>query len=243
MIGSIITTDPLLIAHIAQINGDPSGMGVNFEKAATHLMLADPVERTAVKSKRRRDTRNPSTSALAGRGELGVDFRWHNRNEFRALNSDQKDELSAWRNTAPGKKSMEEAKAKFKTQRDAKKQRQEGGGGNAGGEDDKAKKEVTDILHNKKLQKKFQAAVVKASQKMVAASMEAEKAEVAAADLSLEAAIKRRSEKTPVISATSVVEDDDAEAEKKFTQQQTKIKLLAVKSRINKLKKDVTFRG
>ena len=79
---------------------------------------------------------------------------------------------------------------------------------------------------------------------MVAASIEAEQAEVAAADLSLEAAIKRRrgSDPAPVISATSVVEDDEANVKKKFTQQQTKIKLLAVKSRINKLKKDVVFK-
>ena len=35
----------------------------------------------------------------------------------------------------------------------------------------------------------------------------------------------------------------DAVAEKEFTQNQTKLKLSAVKSRINKLKKDVTFRG
>ena len=94
------------------------------------------------------------------------------------------------------------------------------------------------------MQKKFQAAVVKASKKMYAASMEAEKAEFAAEDLSLEAAIKRRSDKTPVVSATLVKEDDEAAAEKQFTQQQTKIKLSAVKSRLNKLvKKDVTFRG
>ena len=74
--------------------------------------------------------------------------------------------------------------------------------------------------------------------------MEAEKAEVAAADLSLEAAIKRRSDKTPVISATLVGEDDEAAAEKKFTQQQTKVKLSAVKSRLNKLvKKDVVFKN
>ena len=46
---------------------------------------------------------------------------------------------------------------------------------------------------------------------MVAASIEAEKAEVAAADLSLEAAIKRRGgSDAPVISATSVVVDDEA---------------------------------
>ena len=74
--------------------------------------------------------------------------------------------------------------------------------------------------------------------------IEVEIAEGAAADLSLEAAIKRRgNDPAAKISATSVVEDDDAEAEKEFTQSQTKIKLSAVKSRINKLKKGVTFRG
>ena len=120
--------------------------------------------------------------------------------------------------------------------------KQEGGGGNAGGADDKGK--GVDIFSKNKLQKKFQAAVVKASKKMYTASIESEKAEVAAADISLKAAIKRRSDKTPIISATSVEEDDEAAAEKKFTQQQTKIKLSTVKSRLNKMvKKDVTFRG
>ena len=74
--------------------------------------------------------------------------------------------------------------------------------------------------------------------------MEAEKTECAAADLSLEAAIKLWGNYPAAkISATSVVEEDDAETEKEFTQSQTKIKLSAVKSRINKLKKGVTFRG
>ena len=71
--------------------------------------------------------------------------------------------------------------------------------------------------------------------------IEAEKAECAAADLSLDAAIKRRGNDAAVISASSVVGDDDAE--KKFTQKQTVIKLSTIKSRINKLKKDVTFKG
>ena len=222
MVNSITTTDPSLNAHIAQINGDLTGIRMNFEAAATHLMLTDPVERTSVKSKRRRIL-NPSISLLAGRGESGVDFRWHNQNEFKELTQDKKDELSAWRNTAAGKASMEAAKTKFKAKRDEKKQKQEGGGGNNGGLDKNDK--GADILSNKKLQKKFQVAVAKASKKIVAASIEAKKAEVAAVDLSLEAVIKRRGDKTPVISATLVKDDDEAAAEKKFTQQQTKIKL------------------
>ena len=92
------------------------------------------------------------------------------------------------------------------------------------------------------MQKKYQAAVAKAAKKLVASSIEAEKAECAAADLSLEAAIKRRGNGAAEISATSVVEEDEAEAEKKFTQKQTKIKLSAVKSRRNKLKKEVVYK-
>ena len=61
--------------------------------------------------------------------------------------------------------------------------------------------------------------------------------------MSLEAAIKRRdNDPAAKVSATSVVEDDDAEAEKEFTWKQTTIKLSAVKSRISKLKKDVVFK-
>ena len=44
LVGSIITTNPLLTAHIAGINGDPNRLGNNFESAATHLMLADPIK-------------------------------------------------------------------------------------------------------------------------------------------------------------------------------------------------------
>ena len=243
LIGSIDTIDLLLIAHIAQINGDPLGMEMNFEAAATHLMLADPVERHAVKSKRKRNG-NPSISALAGREESGVDFRWHNRNEFKALTSDQKDELSAWRNTPPGQKSMKEAKEKFKAQVAAKKAKKEEVGGNASSKDDKA----TEKKANKKLQKKFQVSVVKAAKKMVAESMEAEKAEVAAADQSLDAAIKRRAGGPAVISAASVEEDvgalENAEKikEKQFEAQQTIIKLSSVKARLNKMSKKVAFK-
>ena len=52
---------------------------ISFEGTATHLMLADPIEKH-VKSKR---TGGASiSSALAGRGSTGVDLRWYNRDEF-----------------------------------------------------------------------------------------------------------------------------------------------------------------
>ena len=58
----------------------------------------------------------------------------------------------------------------------------------------------------------------------------------------LEAIIKRQgNDPAAKISAALVVEDNDAKAEKEFTWKQTTIKLSVVKSRINKLKKDVSF--
>ena len=45
IINSINTTDSLLQAHVYSINEDPTGRGSSFENTATHLMLADPVER------------------------------------------------------------------------------------------------------------------------------------------------------------------------------------------------------
>ena len=120
----------------------------------------------------------------------------------------------------------------------AKKAKKEGE--SASSNDDKA----TEKKDNKKLQKKFQVSVAKAAKKMVAASMEIEKAEIAAADQQLDAAIKRRAGTTAVISATSVDEgvDDEAAAEKKFNQEQTKIKLSSVKSRLTKMSKKVTLK-
>ena len=115
MVGSIITANFLLTAYIAQINCDPLGLGMNFEGAATHLILADPIEKSKVKHKQ---SSNPSiSSALAGRSETGVDLRWYNRGEFKLLDQHQKVELFAWRTSAEGKVVIEAAKAKLKVKR------------------------------------------------------------------------------------------------------------------------------
>ena len=73
IMNSIQSTDPLLNAHIATISRDPSGFGADFEKTATHLMLADPVTKTHAKQ----NTKGPSisTTSLAGGGlSTGVDL-------------------------------------------------------------------------------------------------------------------------------------------------------------------------
>ena len=125
LVGSIITTNLLLMAHIAGINGDPIGLGNNFEAAATHLMLADPVTKQKVKGKR---PGNPSiSSALAGRGKIGVDLCWYNRDKFKLLDQAQKDELISWRSSAEGKAVIEANKTKLKAAPNAKKQKLEVG--------------------------------------------------------------------------------------------------------------------
>ena len=52
IINSIDTTGSLLQTHVLSINVDLSGLGSTFEDTATHLMLADPVERNQSKQRR-----------------------------------------------------------------------------------------------------------------------------------------------------------------------------------------------
>ena len=93
--------------------------------------------------------------------------------------------------------------------------------------------------------------------KVAAAAVAAEKAEIAAADATLEGAINHRNEKNSVtISATNVTAlvpvDEEAVAEQEHAKEQTALKrssvkmlsaitLSLVKSRINKLKRDVSL--
>ena len=114
LLGSIETTDSLLQAHIAQINGDPNGKGSNFEETATHLMLADPVEKERT-SKNTGKKGAHISAALAGRGpSTNVDLRWYPNDEYQKLSTDQKTELLKWRKTPAG----ESAALKAREERD-----------------------------------------------------------------------------------------------------------------------------
>ena len=101
--------------------------------------------------------------------------------------------MISWQSSAEGKAVILANKTKLKAERNAKKQKTGGGGGNksGGGGDDVAADKAKADKAAKKLQKNYQAAVAKAAKQLVASSMEAERAECAAAVLSLEAAIKR----------------------------------------------------
>ena len=92
LIDLIVTADSLLIAKISMVNCDPNGLGSSFEKTAAHLMLADPIEKK-LKSYKKTPGGASISSALVGRGNIDVNFRWYDRDEFKLLSQDQKDEL------------------------------------------------------------------------------------------------------------------------------------------------------
>ena len=70
-----------MIAHLSIVNADPTGLGNSFEDTATHLVLADPMEK---KVKNHKTPGGASISSiLAGIGNTGVDFCWYNRDEFK----------------------------------------------------------------------------------------------------------------------------------------------------------------
>ena len=101
------------------------------------------------------------------------------------MDQSQKADLISQQTSAEGKAVIEANKTKLKAERNAKKQKRGTGGGNASGRGDNtaAEKSKADKA-TKKVQKNYQAAVANAAKQLVASSIEAERAECAAADLS-----------------------------------------------------------
>ena len=74
----------------------------DFKGAANILIEIDPYRRLT-----RTNTRDVNVSAIyfsAGRGNTGVDLRFHPDHKFLELPQDQKDELTNWLTTNYGKK-------------------------------------------------------------------------------------------------------------------------------------------
>ena len=46
----------------------------------------------------------------AGQGSSGADLRWHHPKDFKALSSDQKDDLTTWQKTNEGKKILNKSR-------------------------------------------------------------------------------------------------------------------------------------
>jgi hypothetical protein len=107
LLESIKCKDVNVLTRIAGINSDESigGKKSNFESAVAYLTPSCPV---ASKKKRGHDDIStdasiPSIQIKDGKGNTGVDLRYHKHKEFHTLSQPQKDELSAWRETAAGK--------------------------------------------------------------------------------------------------------------------------------------------
>ena len=105
LIDSITSTDPTLQAAIGIIRANTNNMREDFEKASSSLIEVDPYRRSF------KGGRNAQISGIdfsAGRGNSGVDLRWHPKKQFMKLNQDQKDELTEWLSTDAGKKKKKE---------------------------------------------------------------------------------------------------------------------------------------
>ena len=228
IIKSIDTTESLLQAHISSINGDSTGRGSSFESTATHLMLADPVERNQSKQSRKISI----SSTLAGRGSgTGVDLRWYPNWEYKKLDDKEKKELGDWRKTPAGEAAMKKSREEA-----AKKRKPKSGspGGENGANDNSAKR-----------QKKFDKAVQKQAKQIVASAMEADEQDDAEFTARIDAAIKKRSGTSVAgaeVKAAEVPKEDSTEPEAKESQRA--VKLASIMRRVgDKRKKNVTVEG
>ena len=118
LIDSITCQDNTLQAAIGLIRANTNNMRNDFEAAASSLIEVDPYKRS-----QRSTPRTATVSAIdysAGRGETGVDLRWHPKSEFNRLSQEQKDELIKWQRSDDGKKLL---KASRKNAADKKRRR------------------------------------------------------------------------------------------------------------------------
>ena len=103
-----------------------------FEKAAIALIVVDPYSRT-----RHTSTKIPAQiSAIdfnSGRGETGVDLRWHTPKEFMQLEREQRDKPVSWQKTPDGRSVLS------KSIKDKDKNSHKGGKRKSNGKDDNPK--------------------------------------------------------------------------------------------------------
>lgn len=115
LIDSINCADSTLQAAIGLIRSNVNNMREDFELAANALIEVDPYKRSQ-RQPTKPTAQISSVDFSSGRGDSGVDLRWHTPKEFKDLNQDQKNELVAWQKTPDGKsllKKSQKEKRKF----------------------------------------------------------------------------------------------------------------------------------
>ena len=99
---SITSKDSTLQASIGLVRANTNNMRNDFEGAANILIEIEPYRRLT-----RTNNLDANVSAIAfsaGRGNTGVDIRFHSKHKFFELPEDQKDELTNWLSTNDWKK-------------------------------------------------------------------------------------------------------------------------------------------
>ena len=76
---------------MGNIRVDTNGLRSEFESASSHLIEVDKYTRSSNTSNKNQQD-NVSSVTFSGRGQTGVDLRWHAWQEFRELSDAQKDE-------------------------------------------------------------------------------------------------------------------------------------------------------
>ena len=115
LIKSITSRDPSILASITHILGTTT-LREDFEEAADFLLLNYASTGSTNSSHRVSATRTGKRHHSAGTGKTGVEFRYHTAKEFKALTSDQIDELREWRKKRKDEKqSVAMLQSKFET--------------------------------------------------------------------------------------------------------------------------------
>ena len=107
LIDSISCFDNTLQAAIGLVRANTNNMRNDFEMAASALIEVDPYKRSQrVGGPTPKAANISSIDFNAGRGDTGVDLRWHPKGEFMKLNQEQRDELSTWQKTDEGRRTI-----------------------------------------------------------------------------------------------------------------------------------------
>jgi hypothetical protein len=106
LIDSISCFDNTLQAAIGLIRANTNNMRNDFEVAASALIEVDPYKRSQRMPGNPKEANVSGIDFNAGRGETGVDLRWHPKSEFMKLSQEQRNELSSWQKTDEGRKTI-----------------------------------------------------------------------------------------------------------------------------------------
>ena len=123
LLEGIQSMDPGLQAAMASVKMDdgPNGMRNDFKAAAANLLPYDPVakKKAAMKRPVAQISSVEEVDEISGTvvmkesiGKTGVHLRWHMNAEYKELTSEQKKELSKWRERNPNTKKGKERRHK-----------------------------------------------------------------------------------------------------------------------------------